>query len=220
MKYDVQYVSDLLIYQLKHYWFDINEEAIRKAVPKVLDEVRESFLGQINMPIFGGVINPYNSVQWCLFLYRLSRYLYVNRENDTILADVVFYLNKIMNAVNWNYKAELPIHFSCEHPLGSVLGRADYGDYLFIYQGVTVGGNRNKGKLEFPTLGNNVILYTDSKVIGGSHIGNNVVVAANTYIFNIDVPDNCIVSGKTPDLLIRQKSEEEIKKYTSHIWRW
>lgn len=221
MGYDNEMVADLLIHQLRNYWNDFKDDEIRNAVPKVLEIMRGGYVGQINDSFLKKGINPYNSVQWCLFLYRMSRYLYVNRcDNDTLSADIIFYLNKIMNSVNWNYKAELPMHFSCEHPLGSVLGRAEYGDYLFIYQGVTVGGNRSRGELSFPVIGDNVIFYTDSKVIGKSHIGSNVVVAANTYIFNTDVPDNCIVSGRSPDLVIKTKSEFDIKRYTSHIWKW
>lgn len=221
MNYDNQQVSNLLIRQLKNYWTDFDEEEIRRATPAVLEMMRRGYMGQVNDSFLEKGINPHNSVQWGVFLYRMSRYLYINRhDNNTLSADVVFYLNKIMNSVNWNYKAELPVHFSCEHPLGSVLGRAKYGDYLFIYQGVTVGGNRTRGELKFPVIGDNVIFYTDSKVIGDSRIGSNVVVAANTYIFNSEVPDNCIVAGKSPNLIIKEKSESDIKLYTSHIWKW
>ena len=104
--------------------------------------------------------------------------------------------------------------------MSSVLGRAKYGEHLFIYQGVTIGGNRNKNGLTFPELKDNVLLYTDSKIIGNCHIGTNVVVSAGTIIINEDIPDNCIVSGKSPELMLLHKSEDEMKVYTSHIWKW
>lgn len=47
-----------------------------------------------------------------------------------------------------------------EHPLGNVLGHTKYGDYLFIYQGITVGGNRKYDKLYYTVIGNNVVMYT------------------------------------------------------------
>ncbi len=46
-----------------------------------------------------------------------------------------------MHSVDWFYAVDLPVHFLCEHPLGSVLGKASYGDYFLIYQGTTVGGS-------------------------------------------------------------------------------
>ena len=51
-----------------------------------------------------------------------------------------------------------------EHPLGSVLGKADYGDYLFVYQGTTIGENRKGDKLFYPVLGNNILLYANSTI--------------------------------------------------------
>lgn len=33
-----------------------------------------------------------------------------------------------MHSVDWLHSIELPIHFGAEHPVGSVLGKATYGD--------------------------------------------------------------------------------------------
>ena len=126
----------------------------------------------------------------------------------------------MMHANDWFYAIDLPEHFLCEHPLGSVLGRAEYGDYLFVYQGTTVGGNRSNGNLYYPVLGDNVIMFANSTILGDSHIGNNVVVSAETYIINDNVPDNSIVFGKSPNLIIKTKTEVEIKAYTQHILGW
>ena len=135
-------------------------------------------------------------------------------------ADQVYYLNKIMHGVDWFYAIDLPEHFSCEHPLGSVLGRANYGDYLFVYQGTTVGGNRRNNKLYYPTLGNNVILFANATVLGDTHIGNNVVISADSYLLNETIPDNSIAFGTSPNIVVKRKSEDEIKQYTQHIWGW
>ena len=112
--------------------------------------------------------SPYMSVQWMNFLYRLSHYIYKNMGGTT--ADQVYYLNKVMHGNDWFYAIELPVHFHCEHPLGSVLGRADYGDYFFVYQGTTVGGNRSEGILAYPVIGDNVIMFANSTILGNSHI--------------------------------------------------
>ncbi|MCI8644721.1 MAG: serine O-acetyltransferase [Lachnospiraceae bacterium] len=125
-----------------------------------------------------------------------------------------------MHGVDWFYEIDLPIHFLVEHPVGSVLGRAKYGDYFFVYQGTTVGGNRSKGQLCYPTIGQNVIMFANATILGDTHIGNKVVISAGTYIINEDVPDNCIVFGKSPNLAIKRKNEPEMKKYTQHIWGW
>ena len=125
-----------------------------------------------------------------------------------------------MHANDWFYAIDLPVHFHCEHPLGSVLGRASYGDHLFVYQGTTIGGNRSHGELFYPTLGDNVILYANATVLGDTHIGNNVVLSSGTYLLNERIPDNCIVFGKSPDITIKKKNENQLKEYTQHIWGW
>lgn len=107
-----------------------------------------------------------------------------------------------------------------EHPLGSVLGRADYGDFLFIYQGVTVGGNisSSNGVPVYPTLGNNIILFSDAKVLGDANVGNNVIFGANSYVINEDIPDDSMVFGMSPNLVIKHEPEK-IKEYMKRIWK-
>lgn len=56
---------------------------------------------------------------------------------DTVLADKIYYLNKMMNSVDLFYEIELPMHFGLEHPLGTIMGRAKFGDYFYFYQQCT-----------------------------------------------------------------------------------
>lgn len=125
-----------------------------------------------------------------------------------------------MHANDWFYQIDLPKHFMCEHPLGSVLGRAEYGDYLMIYQGTTVGGSRKDGLLFYPVIGSNVLLYANSTVLGDCHIGNNVIISAESYLINEMIPNNSIVFGKSPNIQIKHVTEDKIKSMTSHIWKW
>lgn len=213
-------IEKTLLHQLHNYWPEVDEEIILSGVPAALDAIQKNYEGLPNKRFFDDKdvhFAPLMSVQWMNFLYRLSHALYKMGETA---ADQVYYLNKIMHSVDWFYAIELPVHFLCEHPLGSVLGRAEYGDYFFIYQGTTVGGNRSKGVLSYPKIGTNVILFANATVIGESVIGNNVVISAGTQIINDTIPSNCIVFGKSPNLVVKRKSEDEIKQYTQHIWGW
>lgn len=134
-------------------------------------------------------------------------------------ADCVYYLNKIMHSCDWFYAVDLPDIFMGEHPLGSVLGRAEYGNYFFFYQGVTVGGNRNRnGELYYPVIGDNVCLYANSSILGDALIGNNVIISAGTVVVGDTIPDNSIVFGRSPELIIKIKSPEEILERQKHLW--
>lgn len=103
--------------------------------------------------------------------------------------------------------------FGAEHPLGSILGKAKYSDGLFVYQGVTIGGNKGK----YPVIGRNVTLYSNSRVIGESIIGDNVVISAETYIKDQNIPPNSLVFGKSPNRTIIIKSDEYIYRYLEII---
>ena len=81
--------------------------------------------------------------------------------------------------------------FHPAHYLGLVIGPGVIiGDNCITYQQVTLG---QKGGL-YPTLVNNVTVYTGAKIIGDVHIGNNVSIGANAVVLQ-DVPDNCIAVG-------------------------
>ena len=124
-----------------------------------------------------------------------------------------------MHSIDWYYAIELPIHFLCEHPLGSVLGKASYGDYLLIYQGTTVGGSIKGNILYYPEFDGNTIMFANSSVLGKSHIGNNVILSAGAKVVNQDVPSNSIVFGESPNLIIKEKDEHAIKLKIEEYWR-
>lgn len=196
-------IDDILIKQLKNWW-DINglEEAIiRDNTDKVLKffyhNIKDINAKRCENLTRENPINPLHSVQWAVFLYKFSYLLFLDGHEK--LASQVYYLNKIMHSNDWFYEVELPMHFYAEHPLGSVLGRAKYGDYFFIYQGCTVGGNRGG----YPEIGKHVLMFSDSKILGLSKIGDNVIVSANTYIKDEDVPSNVIVFGQSPNLCFK-----------------
>ena len=68
------------------------------------------------------------------FLYYLSHDIYKNAKAGQ-LCDKIYYLNKIFHSVDLFYAIDLPNYFGAEHPLGSVMGRAQYSNGFFFYQG-------------------------------------------------------------------------------------
>ncbi len=215
-------VEATLLHQLHSYWQHVDDEIVLSVIPEALVALKKNYEGMPNKRFFDGRdvhFSTLMSVQYMNFLYRISHALYL-KYGSCQSADQIYYLNKIMHGNDWFYAINLPVHFHCEHPLGSVLGRADYGDYFFVYQGTTVGGNRTKGVLSYPSIGSNVIMFANSTILGNSVIGTNVVISAGTQIINEIIPNNCIVFGKSPNLIIKQKAEKEIKQYTQHIWGW
>ena len=54
---------------------------------------------------------------------------------------------------------------------------------------------------------------------GMLYLVNNVIISANSYLINETIPDNCIVFGQSPNIIIKKKSEEEIREMMEHIWK-
>lgn len=76
--------------------------------------------------------------------------------------------------------------------------QAKIGKNCVIYQGVTIGEKFDAGPA--PMIGDNVVIYPHSIIIGDIKIGNNVKIGAGS-IATKDVPDNCIVAGNPAQII-------------------
>lgn len=203
-------ILDNLCSQIGSFFSCSNDERILldEYIDKALERCGVCFQGVDNKYFkneLGGVIfNPFHSVQYMTFLYTIANELYRNGVSSALI-DKLYYLNKVMNGLDMFYAIELPEIWSAEHPVGSVLGRAKYGDGFFFYQGCTVGGNRGKdGILYYPVIGKNVRMYANSSFIGKCNIGDNVILGAGALVKDTDIPSNCVVFGQSPNLIIKE----------------
>ncbi len=146
--------------------------------------------------------NPYHSGQYTIFLYYFSNTIFKKNKNYARLADKVYYLNKIMNSCDLFYEIELPEIFMLDHPVGTVMGRATFGNHFTFGQNCTVGNNKGI----FPVIGQNVSMTANSMIIGNSNIGNNVIIGAGACVKDQDIPANSIVFGNSPNLILKKRN--------------
>ena len=156
--------------------------------------------------------NPFRTNQYCAFLYLLSRAARADAEN-TDLADKIYALNKALHAVDLLYDTELPESFVADHPLGTVLGRATYGNFFSFQQHNTIGNNYGR----YPVIGEHVTLLAGASVVGDCRIGDNCWIAAGTFVKDQDVPDNSIVFGRSPDLVVKSRPPEFFQIGRAHV---
>lgn len=150
------------------------------------------------------VFNPYHSVQYMTFLYYLANVIYREGTESAALCDKIYYLNKVMNGVDIYYAVELPDFFKAEHPVGSVMGRALYGNGFMFYQNCSVGGiHLPENKIVYPKLGVNVKMFAGSMILGDCKIGDNVNIGAGALVKNQDIPPNVNVFGMSPNIIIK-----------------
>lgn len=193
--------ADLALYlskQLNHFFPDSNpvsSHEISRYLSDALDRTRLC-LGKINRSVFHRNGEAYfdhlHSNANSMFLYLLSNTIFQVENHCTMLAKKLFYLNKNLNSVDVLWDTLLQEYFYFCRPLGTTLANsANYGNYFVVFQGCTVGGSR-KG---FPIIGNGVIIYTNSSVMGNCRIGDNVRIGAHSSVFNSEIPPNTTVFG-------------------------
>ena len=69
------------------------------------------------------------------------------------------------------------------HGMGVVIGATSIiGDDVIIYHGVTLGARTIERGKRHPTIGNNVVIGSGSKILGNINIGDGVKIAANQVI--------------------------------------
>lgn len=119
----------------------------------------------------------------------------------------VSYLNKIMHGLDLFHFIEMPDIFLLMHPVGTVIGRAAFGDYLVVSQNCTIGAEGTA----FPSLGRGVVLNSGSSIIGDCQVGDDVVFGARSFIINTAIPDRTLVLGSYPAhrLIPNQRSARE-----------
>lgn len=130
----------------------------------------------------------FNLDEQAVALYRNSRSAY--HRGDIASAHEFYRRNRAENGVELWYEVELPDHLRLLHPIGTVLGRASYGDYLVAYHGCGVGSDLDCNR---PTIGSGVVLFPGAKVLGKTVIGDNVFITANCVVQNCVVPSNVVV---------------------------
>ena len=101
-------------------------------------------------------------------------------------------------------------YFFIDHGTGIVIGETTViGDYVKIYQGVTLGalstrgGQSLRGKRRHPTIEDRVTIYSGASVLGGDTvIGHDAVIGGNAFITSSIAPGTR-VSVKNQELEMR-----------------
>lgn len=132
--------------------------------------------------------DPLHSTQYCSFLYFLAHTIW-RRTATTETPTRLFLLNKALNGIDLFYEIEMPPVFFIGHSVGIVFAKATYGNYLVIYQNSTVGKNHGVA----PVLGEGVIMYPGTAIIGRCQVGDGTVLAQGASLVNTDSPGQCTV---------------------------
>lgn len=150
-----------------------------------------------------GEFDYLHSSQYTIFLYFLANTLWQKEGNQRICVKL-FFLNKALNGIDCFYEIKMPDIFFIGHSAGIVLAKATYGNYLVLYQNSTVGKSHGIA----PVIGEGVIMYPNTAIIGASHVRNGSVISQAVSVINRETPGDCLVyQGNAGELVFRPRRD-------------
>jgi serine O-acetyltransferase len=128
-----------------------------------------------------------------LVAYRIAHRLFLS--GVPFLPRVISQIARWFTGVEIHPAATIGRGFFIDHGMGVVIGEtSEIGDYVTLFQGVTLGGTGKERGKRHPTLGNHVVVGAGAKILGGIKIGDNVKIGANSVVLK-SVPPNSTVIG-------------------------
>ncbi len=142
------------------------------------------------------------------YVYRIAHIFYEN--NVPFIPRIMTEYAHTKTGIDINSGAKIGEYFFIDHGTGIVIGETcEIGDYVKIYQGVTLGalstrsGQLLAGVKRHPTICNNVTIYSGATILGGETvIGDNAIIGGNSFITE-SIPAYTKVSIKNPELILK-----------------
>lgn len=131
---------------------------------------------------------------------------------------------KLIRKLLENYRTKIGRKRGVEIPISAKIGKgflmihpylitinrdAIIGENCTMMKGSTIGSQKRGSKKGAPILGNDVYVGLNSTIVGNIRIGDNVLIAPNTFV-NFDVPSNSVVIGSPGTI---HHSENATKEY-------
>lgn len=149
-----------------------------------------------------------------LLAHRVAHWLWVHRV--PLIPRVISQAARWLTGIEIHPGATIGRWFFIDHGMGVVIGEtAEIGDYVTLFQGVTLGGTGKERGKRHPTLGNHVVVGAGAKILGWIKIGDNVKIGANSVVLK-SVPPNSTVIG-VPARVIKMEGERVPEATMDHI---
>ena len=143
------------------------------------------------------------------------RYLWYYRKAQATRGTLwgIYYMKKLVKfsehtGIMLYENMNIPKGLIVGHP-GPVIinGQATFEGNLFLTHGVTIGRDIRGKRAGAPHFGKNVCIRCNSTVVGGITVGDDVLIAPNTFV-NFDVPSHSIVIGNPATIHHRENATE------------
>lgn len=141
----------------------------------------------------------------------IKLYRRVQAQKDTIWFNMLFRMLKRRSE-----KTGIGLHDNLNIGNGLIIGHAgtivmngdaQFGNEIMLTHGVTIGRDIRGKRKGAPIIGNRVCIRANSTVVGKITIGDDVLIAPNTFV-NFDVPSHSVVIGNPATIHHRENATE------------
>jgi serine O-acetyltransferase len=184
-------------------------EQIPKVYEQLLGDANEILLNDPAADTLGEVILAYPGF-YAIAVYRIAHELYAL--NVPILPRLFSEYAHSKTGIDIHPGATIGNRFFIDHGTGIVIGEtALIGDYVKIYQGVTLGAlsvkKEEADSKRHPTIEDRVTIYSNSTILGGeTSIGHDSLIGGNVFL-TFSVPPFSTVYHK-PEIRVRQLNDQ------------
>ena len=152
---------------------------------------------------------------WALGLHRIAHGLF--RADLFLLARMVNHLSRFLTAIDIHPGATIGRELFIDHGFVVIGETAEIGDYVTIYQCVTLGGtdpaNGIPGK-RHPTIQCGTIIGSGAQVLGPITVGKRARIGANAVVTR-DVPEGATMVG-IPAKAVLLNADDYAKPFTPY----
>ncbi len=175
-------------------------------LPKIREKLHTDVIAAYNgdpaAKSFGEVIFCYPSIR-AISNYRIAHALL--KLDVPLIPRIITEMAHSETGIDIHPCATIGDYFTIDHGTGVVIGEtAVIGNNVKMYQGVTLGaksfpldknGNPIKGIDRHPHIGDNVIIYSNSTILGSISVGTGAVIGGNLWV-DTDVPAGAKLAQK------------------------
>jgi serine O-acetyltransferase len=128
-----------------------------------------------------------------IWLHRIAHSLYLFKWYT--IARLISHFSRGVTGIEIHPGAKIGRRLFIDHGMGVVMGETtEIGDDCLIYKGVVLGGTTLEKKKRHPTLGNRVIIGSNSTVLGAIAIGDGARIGSGSVVVK-PVPSGATVVG-------------------------
>lgn len=148
-----------------------------------------------------------------LWFHRPAHFFYVRKMY--VIARIISHVSRFLTGIEIHPGAKIGRRVFIDHGMGVVIGEtAEIGDDTILYKGVVLGGTSLEKTKRHPTIGKNVVIGSNSCVLGPITIDDGARIGSGSVVVK-DVPKGATVVG-VPGKVIEKKTSKKLEMDFEH----